>query len=196
MLKATRGLDYVAYLLGRPAREVHVTELRCPANDFITYALHVSSRAAGSNAVIAGLPCALPTLDSQAKGEYKARIDELRKDVEEAERFNDFYRAARSRSEIDAIAERLATAVGLGGRDRPASSDAERARSAVTKRIREAVKRIARVLPPLGLHLAAGIKTGYFCSYNPHPEHPANWKVWAGSSVIRDARTHSVAPKP
>jgi hypothetical protein len=70
--------------------------------------------------------------------------------LEEAKRFNDFYCAARIRSEIDAIAKQLAAAVGLGGRDRRASSDTERPRSAVTKRIKEAVKRVAEVVPPLG----------------------------------------------
>ncbi len=77
---------------------------------------------------------------------------------------------------MDAIAEQLAAAVGLGGRDRRASSDAERARSAVTKRIKESITRIAEVIPPLGHHLAARIKTGYFCSYNPHPDRPVAWE--------------------
>ena len=28
----------------------------------------------------------------------------------------------------------------------------------------------------LGYHLAARIKTGYFCSYNPHPDRPVTWR--------------------
>jgi non-specific serine/threonine protein kinase len=77
---------------------------------------------------------------------------------------------------MDAIVHQLAAAVGLGGRDRRASSDAERARSAVTKRIKESIKKIAELLPLLGRHLAARIKTGYFCSYNPHPDRPVAWR--------------------
>lgn len=77
---------------------------------------------------------------------------------------------------MDAIAHQLAAAVGLGGRDRRASSEADRARSTATKRIKEAIHRIAEVIPPLGHHLAARIKTGYFCSYNPHPDRPVAWK--------------------
>jgi non-specific serine/threonine protein kinase len=100
----------------------------------------------------------------------------LRKDTEEAERFNDSYPATRARSEMDAIVEQLAAAVGLGGRDRRSSSDAERTRSAVTKRIKEGIHRIGKVIPPFGRHLAARIKTGYFCSYNPHPDRPVAWK--------------------
>jgi hypothetical protein len=176
LVKATRGLDYLAYLLRRPGQEVHVSELRGTAIHVTTLALRGNSRAVGPDAVAAKLRCALPILDSQAKAEYKRRIDELRKEAEEAERFHDSYRASKSRSEINAIAERLAAAVGLGGRDRVASSDAERARSAVTRRIKEAINRIAKVLPLLGSHLAARIKTGYWCSYNPHPSRPVSWK--------------------
>jgi hypothetical protein len=34
------------------------------------------------------------------------------------------------------------------------------------------INRIAEVIPALGHHLYARIKTGYFCSYNPHPDRP------------------------
>jgi hypothetical protein len=161
ILKATRGLDCLCYLLRHPARDVHVSELLATPIDL---PLPASWKNAG------------PILDSQAKAEYKRRIDELRNDLEEAKRFNDSYRATKARSDMDAIAEQLAAAVGLGGRDRRSSSEAERARSAVTKRIKEAIYRIGKVMPALGRHLAGRIKTGYFCSYNPHPDRPAVWR--------------------
>jgi hypothetical protein len=175
ILKATRGLDCLCYLLGHPGRDVHVTQLLGTPVDFPLPAFFGSLEAVG-DAVTAARQDPGPILDSQAKAEYKQRIDELRKDTEEAERFNDSYRATRARSEMDVIAEQLAAAVGLAGRDRPSSSEAERARSAVTRRIKEAIKRIAEVVPPLGRHLAVRIKTGYFCSYNPHPDRPIAWK--------------------
>jgi hypothetical protein len=53
--------------------------------------------------------------------------------------------------------------------------DAERARSAVGKRIRDAVRRIEDHHPALGYHLRAGIKTGARCAYVPSPEHPLTW---------------------
>ena len=117
-----------------------------------------------------------PILDAQAKAEYKHRLDDLRRDLEEAERFNDPARAERARGEMDALAEQLASAVGLGGRNRRIGSEAERARSAVTKRIKSSIKRIGEAIPSLGSHLATRVKTGYFCSYNPHPERPVAWK--------------------
>jgi hypothetical protein len=161
LLKSTRGLDCLCYLLRRPALDVHVGELLATPIDV---------------RVPAFFQDAGPILDSQAKAEYKRQIDELRNDLKEAERLNDSYRATRARSEMDAIARKLAAAVALGGRNRRFSSGAERARSAVTKRIKEAISRIGKAMPALGRHLAARIKTGYFCSYNPHPDRPVAWK--------------------
>jgi len=117
-----------------------------------------------------------PILDAQAKDQYKRRFDELRNDLEEAERFNDTSRAERDREEVDALAEQLAAAVGLGGRDRRIGSEAERARSAVTKRIKSSIKRIGQAIPSLGGHLVTRVKTGYFCSYSPHPDRPVAWR--------------------
>ena len=176
ILKSTRGMTYLGYLLRHPVRDVHVSELLPTPIDLPAPALLGRSWKVDGHAVTAGLQDAGPILDSQAKAEYKRRIYELRKDADEAERFNDPYRIARARDEMDAITEQLAAAVGLGGRGRRSSFGAERARSAVTKRIKEAINRIAEVIPPLGCHLAARIKTGYFCSYNPRPDRTVRWK--------------------
>jgi hypothetical protein len=118
-----------------------------------------------------------PILDGHAKAEYKSRLKELRAELEDAESFNDLERAEKIRVESNAIAEQLATAVGLGGRDRRAASHAERARSAVTKRIRNSIQKIAKATPALGNHLSGSIKTGYFCSYNPDPNSSVRWKL-------------------
>jgi hypothetical protein len=176
ILKATRGLDCLGYLLRHPGRDVYVSELLGARIDLPGPVLLGGLWEVGCNTVTARRQDGGPILDSHAKAEYKQRIDELRSDLEAAARFNDSYRAARARSEMNAITEQLAAAVGLGGRHRHFSSEAERARSAVTKRIKEAIKRIAEAIPPLGRHLAARIKTGYFCSYNPHPDRPVAWE--------------------
>lgn len=57
-------------------------------------------------------------LDPAAKVAYRARIEELRRDLEEAEDYNDLERASQARTELDFIVEELTRAVGLGGRDR------------------------------------------------------------------------------
>lgn len=116
-------------------------------------------------------------MDAQAKAEYQRRLNELHHELNEAERFKDPQRKAEAQNEMQAIADCLGAAVGLGGRDRKTCSDAERARSAVTKCVKNAIQKIGDAIPSLGYHLAARIKTGYFCSYNPHPDRPVTWKL-------------------
>ena len=171
-LKATRGMRCLVVLLRNPGREFHVTELFAPPLDVSTMAAAVTV----DGHVIHGLYAGVPVLDAQAKAECKRRLNELRQDLNEAERFNDPQRKTEAQNEVQAITDYLASAVGLGGRDRKTSSDTERARSAVTKCIRKAIQKIGYAIPSLGYHLGVRIKTGYFCSYNPHPDRPVPWK--------------------
>jgi cytochrome c553 len=172
LLKSTRGLHCLAVLLHDPGREFHVRDLLSRPMDASTPAAAVVLHGRARRELHPGIPI----LDGQAKAEYQRRLNELRQELKEEERFNDPQRKAQAQNEVQAIADYLASAVGLGGRDRKTSSDAERARSAVTKRVKNAIQKIGDEIPSLGYHLAARIKTGYFCSYNPHPERPINWK--------------------
>jgi non-specific serine/threonine protein kinase len=121
-----------------------------------------------------------PLLDAAAKEAYRLRLDDLREDVEEAESFNDPERAARAREEIEFLQSELAGAVGLGGRDRKAASNAERARVSVTKAIRATIKRIHQYDPVLARELETTVRTGTFCVHEPDPRHPLEWKVEPG----------------
>ena len=181
LLKATRGLHCLSLLLHHPGREFHVSELVWLA---IGKPLVLTTNGHDIGPWQGGLlPDAGPVLDTKARAEYKQRLDDLRIDLEEAERFFDSDRAERARNEMNTIARQLASAVGLGGRDRKMSSQAGRARCAVTKRIKNSINKIREVIPPLGHHLAAQIKTGYFCSYNLSQEHPVAWKFLERQSV-------------
>jgi hypothetical protein len=166
-LRSTRGLRGLAILLRNPGREFHVRELLARLAN--PRAVAEDGRGGG------GLHAGVPLLDAQAKAEFKCRLGDLRHELNEAERFNDPQRRIKAQNELQAIADYLASAVGLGSRDRKSSSDAERARSAATKCIKKAVQKIGEAIPSLGYHLAARIKTGYFCCYNPHPERPVTW---------------------
>jgi uncharacterized protein DUF4118 len=168
-LKATRGLECLVCLLGHPGREFHVRDLVGPGH-LVRGLAEQRVQQNGHQMRTVRLEAGNPILDSHAKAEYKLRLAELRAELQDAERSNDADRAEKIQRESDAIAEQLAAAVGLGGRDRKAASQAERARTTVTKRIRGSIKRIAKAAPSLGRHLAVSIKTGYFCSYNPDPE--------------------------
>src|SRR5262249_8510915 len=147
-LKTSRGMRCLACLLRRPGKECHVLEL------LVHLPMGPVACSADAEAIAAGpaiQTCDLcPMLDPQAKVQYKRRIEELRADLKEAEQFNDPERAAGVRAEMNMILEHVAAAVGLGGRNRPTGSQAERARSAITKRIKDAIERIAAVNPALG----------------------------------------------
>ena len=171
LLKSTRGLYYLAVMFRDPGREFHVLEL-------VAYAMHASTIAAAVAAksrVRLGLYAAVPVLHTKAKAELKSRLNHLRHELNKAKRFSDFHRKAQTQIELQGIAEYLVSAIGLGGRDRKTPPEAERGRSAVTKCIKRAIEKIGDAIPSLGSHLAASVKTGYFCSYNPHPDRPVAW---------------------
>ena len=181
-LKDMRGLGCLALLLRYPGREFHVSELLA---SLVLMGAPIPPppvtanrrlRDVGDQLVTVGLSDAGPVLDGQAKAECKRRLNDLRQELNEAEQFNDPDRAAKAQDEMHAIARHLVSAIGLAGRDRKNCCEAERARSAVSKRINRAIRKIGEVIPSLGHHLSARIKVGYFCSYNPHPDRPVVWK--------------------
>jgi tetratricopeptide (TPR) repeat protein len=168
-----RGVRCLAVLLANPGVEIHSLELAAspPA---------AGSRSRGGHeeglfAVV--VDDAGPVLDAKAKSAYRARLDALRQELEEAESFNDPERSSRLREEMDFLTRELAGAVGLGGRDRKSASNAERARVAVTKAVRATLKRIGEMDPNLGDELDATIRTGTFCSYEPDRRRPISWRV-------------------
>ena len=182
-LKDTKGLRYMALLLHHPRREFHATELvvldgaQPPVTDPGAFEpQHGESFTDVSVRTLAGAG-GERLLDAQAKAAYKRRLEDLRESLDEATRFNDLERAARSRAEMEFLTRELARAVGLRGRDRQASAPAERARLNVTRAIKAVVKRISRQHPSLGRYLDTTIKTGTFCSYTPDPRIHIRWQL-------------------
>jgi tetratricopeptide (TPR) repeat protein len=144
-IKDGKGIRYLDRLVREAGRELHVLDL----------------------AMVDEEGDAGPALDDRAKASYRARLEDLRDALAEAERFGDASRATRTREEIDAIADELARGVGLGGRDRRAASVSERARINVQRRLRDVLDRIEAQAPALGRKLAASLKTGTYCSFVP-----------------------------
>jgi hypothetical protein len=139
-------------LLARPGEHVHCLELAGRRGE-----------PTGADAV----------LDERARREVRARIRELEERIEEAQERGDAAQAEQARDELDQLVTTLAGALGLGGRPRRAGSTVERARSAVTWRMRSAMRKIAAVHPALGRHLENTIRTGATCAYQP--ETPVDW---------------------
>lgn len=160
-VKHSKGVTVLATLLAHPGQDFHVLDL---------------VRDDGAS----GPPTVTPSgdgvlLDPGARDAYKRRLEDLQDELEEAERFNDPGRAARAREEIAFLAGELSQGVGLTGRDRKAAAAAERARQNVTRTIGSVLKKLAAGSPGLGVHLAATIRTGVFCSYQPDPRLPVRW---------------------
>jgi hypothetical protein len=80
---------------------------------------------------------------------------------------NDLGRSEKLTVELEQLTDHITKAMGLGNRTRRLKAPAERARAAVTWRIRSAIKKIGAIHPALGQHLTNSIRTGTFCCYNP-----------------------------
>lgn len=143
--KATRGFHYLAQLVDAAGADVHVLAL--------------------VGATDADRGDAGEVLDGTALRAYRARAEALRDMIEDAEARGDADRAEHARGELDALATELTRGTGLGGKPRRAESAVDRARSAVQRRIKDAIDRIAEADAELGTWLRRVVRTGNHCSF-------------------------------
>jgi len=162
-LRDLKGLHYIARVLAEPGRRFHVLDL---------VALESGVPDASAVAGDAG-----PMLDARAKQVYRRRLSEIEEDREEATARNDPGRIAQAEAEREFLLRELSRAVGLGGRDRRASSTSERARASVTRAVRQAIDRIREHHPALADHLHRAVRTGAHCSYMPDPGAAISWAL-------------------
>ena len=171
-VRDAKGMRYLARLLADPGREFHALDL---AGDGVASAsVGVADE---SGMAIGDVGDAGIRLDAEAKSAYRARLQELQDEAAQAEGWNDIERAARAQQEIAFLTNELKGAVGLGGRDRPEASAAERARLSVTRALRSAIVRIGEQHADAGRHFDVTIRTGTFCSYQPDPRVPTTWEL-------------------
>jgi len=155
-----KGIRDLAVLLARPGQQVAALEL--------------VEASGGPPAAAAGGSLG-PVLDATARRAYQQRLTDLEEDLAEAEANADLGQVELLRAERSMLASELANALGLGGRARFAGDPAERARKAVTMRIRAAVNAIAAHDDVLARHLRNTIRTGRLCSYQP--EEAVRWRT-------------------
>ena len=161
-MRDAKGLSDLAVLLAVPGRQV-------PAADLI-------AAAGAGQAGLADLRMgADEVLDATARRQVRARLASLGEDIAEAESWNDPERAARARAERDALLRELAAAAAPGGQPRLLGDQSERARKAVTARIRDVIGRLEPVHPALAGHLRESVTTGTRCSYSPPT--PVTWRL-------------------
>ena len=153
-LPEMKGFGDMEELIRRSGEEVHCTELMGSISED------------GESAEV---------MDMKTRQDCGNRIRELQLDLIEAEEANDSHRAEKIREELDPLIDHLAKAVGIGGKSRRLAAPAERARSAVTWRIRNAIKKIEAADQSIGRHFKNSIRTGTFCSYEP--EGSVSWEL-------------------
>jgi hypothetical protein len=166
-LKDTKGFHDIARLLATGGTEVAAVDL---------IGAHIPAGASLSGMPEQGFGVerdAGGVLDPEAREQYRSRLRELDLELEDAAAAHDPVREERARDEREFLLAELRSAVGLHGRTRRAIDPSERARKAVTWRIRDAITRAEAVHPPFGHHLRRSVRTGTLCVYDP-PE-PTSW---------------------
>lgn len=151
-----KGLGDIARLLAAPDIDIHALDLAGAAD-----------RSGPSG----------PLADPQALAAYRRRLHDLDEDADEAARHDDVEWVARIAAERDALLAELGRVTGAAGRPRAfANHPAERARKAVTARIRDAIRKLALVHPELAAHLERSVVTGTRCRYRSDDGAPT-WMV-------------------
>jgi hypothetical protein len=166
-LRDAKGLRDLALLLARPGRPVPALELLAEGRqqsqrDHVPAGLHVQGDLG-------------EVVDARAREAYRRRLGQLDAEIDAADDAGDADRSSRAAAEKDALVSQLSAAYGLGRRPRRAGDPAEKARSAVTARIHDSMRRIEAVHPELGAHLRRSVRTGRVCVYEP--EMPIRWSL-------------------
>ena len=143
----SKGLADIARLLAAPGREIHVLDL-----------IDSPLRSAAPGEIV----------DRRALAAYRQRLATLDTEIDDADHDHDHERRSRAELERQALLDEIARAAGTGGRRRQfANHPAERARKAVTARVRDTIRKLDPALPELAAHLQRTIVTGTYCRYRP-----------------------------
>lgn len=170
------GMSQLVRLLAAPNTEVSAVDLAGAADAPVTGDLG-------------------PALDATAKRAYRARLIELREELDRADAIGDSTRSERAQQEIDALLSELSRATGLGGRDRPMGATAERARINVVRSLKRAIATIDHVAPDLARHLEVSVHTGRFCVYRPEPAAALAWVIVDAASSPTVLRNEVPSPR-
>lgn len=149
-IKDGKGAQYLSYLLNEAEREFSASEL---------------IRAVSGKPEVIVRGSAGEVLDDRAIADYRSRAESLQTEIEQARQFNDVGRVQLLQDEMEALAEQITSATGLGGRRRSVGDSLDRARKAVSMAIVRTVDQIKKAHPALGDHLNRHVARGGFLSY-------------------------------
>jgi hypothetical protein len=146
-----KGLGYICYLLQYASQLIPAAALMAAA----------AGPAVGT--ILTG--SAGEVLTSETIANYRRQIADLNSEIDKAERNSDLGLKEMLSDEKEQINIQLRSAVGLGGRQRKASDDAEKIRKSVSIAIARAITTIRKNHRPLADHLQRYIDRGQQLSY-------------------------------
>ncbi len=175
-LKDSVGLVYIHYLIQHPGQELlPMRVVQQTRGDAAVGRTATAAETKDADLSLDDFSGTGPSLDDQTLQEYKKRIEDLKEDIEEAERNNNLAAAANAREELQFLESQISAAFGLRGEPRPVGSPTENARKSVSEAIRRALKNIRSMDSHLGNHLTNSIKTGVYVYYSP--ESAVDWHL-------------------
>lgn len=152
-LPYSKGLGDIARLVRDPGRSFHCNELM------------------GGGISESGVEI----MDERARKEYQERLLELQHEIQIAGEQSNSQLLANLHTEYDQLLDHLEASLNVRGQIRKRSASSDKARSAVTQRIKGALEKLKGDHPALYHHLSRTIHTGTNCIYQP--DQPITWIV-------------------
>ncbi len=160
-LRNTKGARILAILLNNQNRELYCCDLQAQESKNPIVKLHEFED---------------PVADQEAIDAYKGIVQELKEEVEDAERCHDLGRKDKAQDELGKLQEHLLKITGMGGKSRKFNTDAEKARVAVRKNVSGLIQAEAMdKIPQARKHFENAITYGKFIRYSPEQE--INWNI-------------------
>lgn len=168
----TKGMRAIACLLTRPGEDVPVLLLArlVEGNLHLADGAHRPEEGWVEDAESDAFDNSDEVLSARDMGQLKRRAAREKEQREIALRSGDDAEAERLQKSVAGIARVLKTSLNHRGRSRKFAGPQEKARKAVGRNIRDALRKIEKEHPGLWRHLNRTLRTGGNCSYQPESE--------------------------
>jgi len=174
------GMTYIHYLLSKPNKDVPTMELyrsRYPAVPDPTHMIEIGCDDDDEDTTSGDSPD--PVADREYLQSCYVAMQELRGQIEQAQRDNDMASETAAQEKLDklrTVVRQITRPDKAGGdRSRIFRQASERVANNVPKRIQAALNHIGKHHPLLHAHLNNAISTGFSCKYSP--EKPLEWDL-------------------
>mgnify|MGYP000146648461 CR=1 FL=1 len=172
LIKNSKGMRYINYLIQNQSKEVHVQVLERMVNppdmDFLSSELSsmTNQQLEQQGLGISNLSNTFELIDEKGKTNLKLHLEQLNDQISEATEFGEIEKVEMLEQEKEQIISQLSASLGLAGKPRKENSPTEQTRKNITNCINKDKKKLKQSFPELSIHLNA-LKTGTFCIYEP-----------------------------